>query len=138
MTKNDIFLDSKLVHLYLKDTRSDLPSTRPDSAYAVSRLSMYTSNPSDAHWKAMAKVLHYLRYSRDYRLHYDRYPAVIKGYSDANWISDIKNSRSTSGYVFTLGGVSWKSFKQTVIAKSTMESEFIALDKCGEEAEWLR
>ncbi|GKB90622.1 retrotransposon protein, putative, ty1-copia subclass [Tanacetum coccineum] len=34
--------------------------------------------------------------------------------------------------------ISWKSSKQTVIAKSTMESEFIALDKCEEEAEWLR
>ncbi|GJU54972.1 hypothetical protein Tco_1228686, partial [Tanacetum coccineum] len=99
--------------------------TRPDLAYAVSRLSRYTSNPSVAHWKAMTKVLHYLRYSRDNGLHYDRYPAVIKGYIDAYWISDIKDPRSTSGYVFTL----------TVIAKSTMESEFIALDKCGEEAE---
>ena len=41
--------------------------------------------------------------------------------------------------MFTLGiaMVSWKSSKQTVIARSTM-SEFIALDKCGEEAEWLR
>nr|GEW16034.1 retrotransposon protein, putative, Ty1-copia subclass [Tanacetum cinerariifolium] len=60
--------------------------------------------------------------------------------SDANWISDIKDSRSTSGYVFTLGGaaISWKSSKQTVIAKSTIESEFTALDKCREEAEWLR
>ncbi|GJU35659.1 zinc finger, CCHC-type containing protein [Tanacetum coccineum] len=115
-------------------------STRPDLAYAVSRLSRYTSNPSYAHWKAITRVLHYLRYSRDYGLHYDRHPAVIEGYSDANWISDIKDSRSTSGYVFTLGGaaISWKSSKQTVIAKSTMESEFIALDKCGEEAEWLR
>ena len=44
------------------------------------------------------------------------------------------------GYVFTLGGatVSWKSLKQTVIAKSIMKCKFIALDKCGEEAEWLR
>ena len=52
----------------------------------------------------------------------------------------MKNSKSTSGYVFTLAGaaISWKSSKQTVIARSTMESEFIALDKCGEEAEWLR
>ncbi|GKG25287.1 hypothetical protein Tco_0395915, partial [Tanacetum coccineum] len=32
------------------------------------------------------------------------HPAVIEGYSDANWIYDIKDSRSTSGYVFTLGG----------------------------------
>ncbi|GJZ44811.1 zinc finger, CCHC-type containing protein [Tanacetum coccineum] len=103
-------------------------STRPDLAYAVSRLSRYTSNPSYAHWKAITRVLHYLRYSRDYGLHYDRHPAVIEGYSDANWISDIKDSRSTSGYVFTLGGaaISWKSSKQTVIAKSTMESEFMA------------
>ncbi|GJU68358.1 hypothetical protein Tco_1254617 [Tanacetum coccineum] len=78
--------------------------------------------------------------SRDYGLHYDRHPAVIEGYSDANWISNIKDSRSTSGYVFTLGGaaISWKYSKQTVIAKSTMESKFIALDKCGEEVEWLR
>ena len=49
-------------------------------------------------------------------------------------------TKSTSGYVFALGGaaVSWKCSKQTCIARSTMESEFIALDKTGEEAEWLR
>src|SRR5262249_6607115 len=57
-----------------------------------------------------------------------------------NWISDSTETKSTSGYVFTLGGaaVSWKSSKQTCIARSTMESEFIALDKAAEEAEWLR
>ncbi|GJR30556.1 retrotransposon protein, putative, ty1-copia subclass [Tanacetum coccineum] len=61
-----------------------MTSTRPDLAYAVSRLSRYTSNPSNAHWKAMTTLLHYLRYSRDYGLHYDRRPAVIEGYSDEN------------------------------------------------------
>ena len=42
--------------------------------------------------------------------------------------------------MFTLGGVaiSWKSSKQIVITRSTIEYEFIALDKCGEEAKWLR
>ena len=114
--------------------------TRPDIAYTVSRLSRYTSNPGNDHWKSIVRVLRYLRYTRDYGLHYTRDPAVIEGYSDANWISDIKDSRSTSGFIFTLAGVaiSWKSSKQTVIARSTFESEFIALDKCGEEAEWLR
>ncbi|GJR75330.1 retrotransposon protein, putative, ty1-copia subclass [Tanacetum coccineum] len=79
-----------------------MTGTRPDLAYAVSRLSRYTTNPSVVHWKAMTRVLHYLRYIRYYGLHYDRDPAVIEGYSDADWISDIKDSRSTSGYVFTL------------------------------------
>ena len=62
-----------------------------------------------------------------------------QGYIDANWIADSEESKSTSGYVFTLGGaaVSWKSSKQTCIARSTIESEFIALDKAGEEAEWF-
>ena len=45
--------------------------------------------------------------------------------------------KSTSGYVFTLGGgaVFWKSSKQKCIARSTMKSEFITLDKAGEEVE---
>ena len=86
------------------------------------------------------RVLKYLRFTRDYRLHYTRYHVVLEGYSDANWISNVKDSKSQSGYVFTLRGatVSWKSLKQTVIVISTMESEFIARDKCEEEAEWLR
>ncbi|GJW75142.1 zinc finger, CCHC-type containing protein [Tanacetum coccineum] len=58
------------------DTRYPDP---PDLAYAVSRLSRYTSNPSNAHWKAMTTLLHYLRYSRDYGLHYDRRPADNRG-----------------------------------------------------------
>ena len=41
--------------------------------------------------------------------------------------------------MFTIGGgaVSWKSSKQTVIVRSTIGFEFIALDKCGEEEKWL-
>ncbi|RVX20813.1 Retrovirus-related Pol polyprotein from transposon TNT 1-94 [Vitis vinifera] len=114
--------------------------TRPDIAYAVSKLSRYTSNPGAKHWQGIIRVLKYLRFTRDYGLHYTRYPVVLEGYSDTNWISNVKDSKSHSGYVFTLGGatVSWKSSKQTVIARSTMESEFIALDKYGEEVEWLR
>ncbi|KAJ0084066.1 hypothetical protein Patl1_29352 [Pistacia atlantica] len=96
-------------------------------------------NPRADNWKAIIRILRYLWYTHNYELQYTRYPNVLEGHSDANWISDIKYSQSTSGYVFTLGGavVSWKSFKQTVLTRSTMESEFIALDKCGEGVEWL-
>ena len=114
--------------------------TRPDIAYTISKLSRYTSNPNDDDWKIIIRVLRYLRYTRNYGLHYTRYPAVLEGYCDANWISKAKNLKSTSGYVFTLASatVSWKSSKQTIITLSTMKSEFITLDKGGEEAEWLR
>ena len=60
----------------------------------------------------------------------------LKDTSDANWIADSDELKSTRGYVFNLGGaaVSWNSFKQTCITRSTMKSELIALDKAGEEA----
>ena len=114
--------------------------TRLDIAYAVSKLSRYTSNPCQDHWKEILRVLRYLKYTQNYGLHYSKYPAVLEGYCDANWISDTKDSKSTSGYLFTLdgGAVFWKSSKKMCISRSTMESEFIALDKVGEEAEWLR
>nr|GEY39048.1 ATP phosphoribosyltransferase 1, chloroplastic [Tanacetum cinerariifolium] len=75
-----------------------------------------------------------------YWLHYTKYPLVLEGYCDANWIYNHNEGKSTSGYVFTLGGaaISWKSSKQTVNTRSTMEAKFIALDKAAEEAEWLR
>ncbi|KAK8570584.1 hypothetical protein V6N13_032201 [Hibiscus sabdariffa] len=114
--------------------------TRPSIAYAVSRLSRYTHNPSNEHWIALKRLLKYLRGTMDWKLSFVCFPAVLEGFCDAKWVSDNDEVSSTSGYVFTLGGatISWKSSKQTCIARSTMESEFIALDLAGQEAEWLR
>ncbi|KAL0289411.1 UNVERIFIED_CONTAM: Retrovirus-related Pol polyprotein from transposon TNT 1-94 [Sesamum angustifolium] len=72
-------------------------------------------------------------------LHFDKFPVILDGFGDANWVMDNDEVSLTSGYVFTLGGgaISWKSVKQTCIARSTMESEFIALELVGQEAEWL-
>ncbi|RVW74433.1 Retrovirus-related Pol polyprotein from transposon TNT 1-94 [Vitis vinifera] len=114
--------------------------TRPDIAYSINRLARYTNNLAKEHWFAFVRVLRYFKHTIKYGLHYIRYPSVIEGFSDANWISDSLESKSTSEYIFNLGGaaISWKSSKQTCIARSTMESEFIALDNAGEEAEWLR
>ena len=78
--------------------------TKLDLAYIVSKLRRYTSNPGTDHWKAIVRVLTYLRYTRNYGLHYTRYPEVLEGFSDANWISDVKYSKSTNGYMFTLAG----------------------------------
>ena len=61
---------------------------------------------------------------------------VLKRYNDANWISDSDEIKSTSGYIFIFSGgaVFWKSSKQTLIARSIMESEFVALESIRNEA----
>lgn len=87
--------------------------TRPNIAYTVSKLTRYTSNPSDDHWKWIVRVLRCLRYTRDCGLHYTKYPAIVEVYSDTNLIFDIKDSKSISRFIFILGSVTilWKSSK---------------------------
>jgi hypothetical protein len=93
----------------------------------------------DTHWSALERVLRYLKGTMSYGIHFTGYPRVLEGYYDANWISDADELYATSGYAFLLGGgiVSWKSCKQTVLTKSTIEAELEALDTAGAEAEWL-
>jgi len=76
----------------------------------------------------------------NYDIHYTCFPALIEGFSDANWIYDSDETKSTSGYVFTLAGgaVSWKFAKQTIISHSIMEAEIIALDTATSEGEFLK
>ena len=66
--------------------------TRPDIACAISKLSRYTSNSNHNHWLAMKRVLGYLDDTQNYVLHYNRYPVVLEGYSDANWITGLKQN----------------------------------------------
>nr|GEY86844.1 zinc finger, CCHC-type [Tanacetum cinerariifolium] len=81
-----------------------MTSTRPNIAYAVGRLSRFTSNPSRQHWKAITRVFKYLRGTKDYGLSYVRYPLVLEGYSNASWVNHVEDSSSTSGWVFLLRG----------------------------------
>nr|GEX82103.1 zinc finger, CCHC-type [Tanacetum cinerariifolium] len=79
--------------------------TRLDIAFVVGKLSRYTSNLGTQHWQAIQRVLKYLKKTMDYKLMYTGYPSVLKGYTDASWISNTKDNSSTSGWVFLLGVV---------------------------------
>jgi hypothetical protein len=77
---------------------------RPDISFAVSKLSRFVSNPGDDHCHALERVMHYLKGTTNYGIHYSRDPKVLEGYSDSNWISDANEIKATSGYAFTLRG----------------------------------
>lgn len=78
--------------------------TRPDIAYAVGRLGRYTHSPNASHWNALEKLFRYLKGTINYAIHYGGFPDVLEGYCDANWIADSDETKSTTGYVFTLAG----------------------------------
>ena len=115
--------------------------TRPDIAYAVSSVARFCACPTKEHWTAVKRILRYLKGTSNLGLLYrDNTPTEITGYSDADWAGDIGDRKSTSGYAFLLGGaaISWKSNKQTCVALSTAEAEYVALSAAAQEAVWLQ
>jgi hypothetical protein len=114
--------------------------TRPDLSFAISHLASFCSTYQETHWKACERVMKYLQGTIDASLVYHRDGnQKIAGYSDAEYAGDKGDRKSVGAYVFTLanGPVSWQSKKQTTVAWSSMEAEYIALGSAGKEAVWL-
>ncbi|CAL9026013.1 unnamed protein product, partial [Prunus brigantina] len=115
--------------------------TRPDISFAVGMLGRYQSNPGIDHWKAAKKVMRYLQGTKDYMLTFRRSDNLeVIGYSDSDFGGCVDTRRSTFGYLFLLAGgaISWKSAKQSSIASSTMEAEFVGCSKATNHGLWLR
>ena len=112
--------------------------TRPDLSTAVSFLSRHVKNPKKIHCQLMQ---HVFRYARDnpYRIQYNyQAPLVLKGYVDAAFATDA-DCKSTGGYIFTLGSgpIAWATNKQSIVALSSSEAEYIAVTPAGQECIWL-
>ncbi|KAH9697148.1 hypothetical protein KPL71_023495 [Citrus sinensis] len=113
--------------------------TRPDICFAVGMVSRYQSNPGPEHWTAVKHIMKYLKRTKNYMLVYSGDELIPVGYTDSDFMSDKDSRKSTSGYVFTLGSgaISWRSVKQSCIADSTTEAEYVAASEAAKEAVWL-
>ena len=80
--------------------------TRPDVAYALSACSRYQANPGLAHWSSVKTILKYLRRTKELFLIYGRGELEVEGFTDSSFQSDKDDSKSVSGYVFLLNGLS--------------------------------
>jgi acid phosphatase class B len=77
--------------------------TRPDIAFAVSNVARFCSKPTMEHWTAVKRIMRYLRGTADLGLLYSKSDEFI-GYSDADWRGDCNDHKSTSGFLFQVGG----------------------------------
>ena len=115
---------------------------RPDIAFSVNSITHFYASPTKEHWIAVKRILCYLNGSRQVGPLYtaSSLSEEITSYSDADWAGDVGDRKSTSGYVFLLGGatVSWKSAKQTTVAVSTAEGDYIALSTASQGAIWFQ
>ena len=114
-------------------------ATCPDIAHAVSIVSKFNAEPSQAHLTAVKRIFRYLKGTLDVTLQYKSIGEKPLGYSDANWAGDLDDRHSTTGNAFVMSGgaVSWLSHKQATVALSTAEAEYIALGSAVQEEMWL-
>ena len=115
--------------------------TRPDIAFAATRLSRFDNNPTKEHIKYAKYVLRYLKGTKELKIKYDgSSDAGLIGYSDSDWGENRDDRHSTSGHVFLManGAISWASQQQKTVALSVGEAEYMELASTGWQAAWLR
>ena len=117
-----------------------LTVTRPNISYVVHQVSQYLSAPQSTHYAAVLRILRYLKGTLFHGLFYSaQSPLVLRTFSDADWAGDPTDRRSTTGYCFLLGSlISWRSKKQTFVARSSIEAEYCALADNIFELLWLQ
>ena len=117
-----------------------LMNMMPNICFAMNTLSQYMVEPRHVPLIAAKHVLRYLKGTIDYGL---RYVADCEfglvGYTDSDWVGSVIDRKSTSGCCFSLGSavIAWHSRKQTSVALSTTEAEYIVACSTSSEVVWL-
>ncbi|GMI75147.1 cysteine-rich RLK (RECEPTOR-like protein kinase) 8 [Hibiscus trionum] len=107
-----------------------LSHTRPDITFGVSVISQFMHAPREKHLEAAYRILRYLKGTPGKGLHFKKdVNRSIEVYTDADWAGAVNDRRSTSGYCSYVWGnlVTWRSKKQSVVARSSAEAEYRAL-----------
>lgn len=112
--------------------------SRPNIPHVVSKLSQFNSHAE--HMQAAKYLLRYLVKHPDVYISYSKKHPSISCFTDADWACDSCDRKSYSGFVMFIsdGAVAWESKKQTVVALSSMEAEYVALCQGSKEVVFIR
>ncbi|XP_016546839.1 secreted RxLR effector protein 161-like [Capsicum annuum] len=117
-----------------------LSFTRPDIAFTVNKLSQFMHCPQANHWKAVKRLLRYLKQTSSFGLQITRKTdSRLMVCSDSDWAGDPAVRTSTTGYVIYLEStpVSWSSKKQRSVSRSSTEAEYRAVAAALAETNWI-
>ena len=128
-------------------------TTRPDIAFAVSRLARFNQDPSQEHHRAADRVIQYLYGTRSRAICYGRVNGTndmrddgggrsgdeARSFicaSDASFADNTADRKSSQGYIMTLfgGPIAWRANKQDTVTTSSTEAELLALSQTAKEA----
>ncbi|GJU74151.1 putative ribonuclease H-like domain-containing protein [Tanacetum coccineum] len=127
--------DAVNVHLYRSMIGSlmYLTASRPDIMFAVSACSRHQVTPLTSNLNAVKKIFKYLKGQPKLGLWYPRdSPFVLEAYSDSDYAGSNGDRKSTTGGCQFLGRrlISWQCKKQTIVATSSTEAEYVAAANC--------
>ncbi|KAL0313654.1 UNVERIFIED_CONTAM: Retrovirus-related Pol polyprotein from transposon RE1 [Sesamum calycinum] len=135
------YLEDKTKYRRLVGKLIYLTVTRPDISFVVGSVSQFMDKPRSAHWEVALRILKYIKTSPGKGLLFKRHRHVkIEAYSDADYAGSKDDRKSTSGYCTYVGGnlVTWRSKKQTIVARSSAEAEYRAMTHTTSEILWLK
>lgn len=115
-------------------------STRPDIAFACSKLSQFNNCFDETHWQAAKRVLRYLSGTKSCGLLYKKNcNTKIEIHTDADWANDLNDRRSYTGFCVTYANclINWESRKQQTVAYSSTEAEYYSLGDSVKESKYL-
>ena len=118
-----------------------LCASRPDIMLSVCMCARFQSDPKECHLVAVKRILRYLVATPCFGLWYPKGSTFdLVGYSDSDYAGCKVDRKSTSGTCQFLGRslVSWNSKKQTSVALSTAEAEYVAAGQCCAQLLWMR
>ena len=97
------FVDNTLCRQLIRSVLY-LTHLRPDISYVASVASRYMQETHELHWKETKRILHYVKGTRDYGIHYAAGAQLDRiCFTDSDWKGDGKDRKSISGFVFMIG-----------------------------------